>query len=340
MGVLKWFDKNEYKSLAEVLGVIKKELEALQPQDSSDITWSKSSNGISASLKNGSIGASDNTSSDEDDTADDDVAEYVGYFKIVSTKVSDENATIPQYKIRVVDGASYDAEKGTSDPSLYWYDGTQYQVKMWESGIVTSNFDIYVKHTIFGTGGIFIVNRTAEGTTENLKNNFIETYLAIGSVTYNATSGSVSILQRFEGINAPNFNLYPLSEYTKSSFGIRVDAAQDGTDAETGKANYKLTAYVNAGTVKINSQTYTIEETELTETSGELKLYLKVDASGDSTVITVENLENQPDDSDLVTHVYIGSVTLDSDPSNVKISQALTTDPVQMFLYQPCATGE
>ena len=51
MGMLKWFNKQKYSGLGEVLSSIRQELESLQPSDSSDIVWSKSANGMSAKFR-------------------------------------------------------------------------------------------------------------------------------------------------------------------------------------------------------------------------------------------------------------------------------------------------
>ena len=65
MGLLKWFNKERYSSLGDALGCIKKELEALQPQDSADVSWNRSANGISANIRKLSGGSEANNLTDD-----------------------------------------------------------------------------------------------------------------------------------------------------------------------------------------------------------------------------------------------------------------------------------
>lgn len=82
MGLLKWFNKSTYSGLGEALGAIRKELQALQPVDSADITWNKTSEGIQAVIRDKAT-ASSSTQSTEDSTGNPITSEYTGYFKIV-----------------------------------------------------------------------------------------------------------------------------------------------------------------------------------------------------------------------------------------------------------------
>lgn len=84
MGKLRYFNKSEYNGLGDLLADIRKELEALQPNDSADIVWSKSANGISAKLKKFSAG-SETGESNEDDTVQEGSTEYTGDFAVTKT---------------------------------------------------------------------------------------------------------------------------------------------------------------------------------------------------------------------------------------------------------------
>ena len=99
MGKLRYFNKSKYNGLGDLLSDIKKELEALQPQDSADITWSLSSQGISAKLKKFSARSETTTESNEENVIQTKSDGYNGFFalsvgstnkdgKIISVNVS------------------------------------------------------------------------------------------------------------------------------------------------------------------------------------------------------------------------------------------------------------
>lgn len=50
MGKLQYFNKSSYNSLSEALGDIRKELQALQPENSKSAVWSRSAHGMSVNL--------------------------------------------------------------------------------------------------------------------------------------------------------------------------------------------------------------------------------------------------------------------------------------------------
>ena len=132
MGILKYFNKDEYSNLGDVFGYIKKELQALQVKDSADIVWSKSANGISASLRRNGV---QNETQQESDT-DIQVADtsYNGYFtcKLLDRDENDINNN--QVRVAVCDGETWDEEKETSYKSIAKINGVS---KEFESTIIT-----------------------------------------------------------------------------------------------------------------------------------------------------------------------------------------------------------
>lgn len=83
MGLLKWFNKDNYATLGEVLSVIRKELQALQPKDSSDIVWNLSEDGLSAQLRSSSVGSQGTSEEGEIVYTPTDEDEYNGMFKLL-----------------------------------------------------------------------------------------------------------------------------------------------------------------------------------------------------------------------------------------------------------------
>lgn len=81
MGLLKWFNKQKYSGLGDVLSDIRRELEALQPQDSTDIVWSKSANGVSAKFR-GNTSASEMSEEQEDVVVSAGELQYKGAFAV------------------------------------------------------------------------------------------------------------------------------------------------------------------------------------------------------------------------------------------------------------------
>lgn len=110
MSKLRWFTDTEYESLADVLGVIKKELEALQPQDSADVRWDRGNDGMSASLVTQMVGSEQQNNvevePEPEPTTEVQSSAYNSYFKLVL--VTEQNGENTQYKVAVVDGATYD----------------------------------------------------------------------------------------------------------------------------------------------------------------------------------------------------------------------------------------
>lgn len=116
MGTLRWFNKNKYTSLGDVLGAIKKELEALQPSDSSTVKWDKTSTGISASII-GSTGASADNTSDEETSVRSVPLAYDGYFTIKQLEQTEEDRKNDQIRAIVCDGKTWDDDTQTSSNS-------------------------------------------------------------------------------------------------------------------------------------------------------------------------------------------------------------------------------
>lgn len=56
MAGLRYFNKERYSDLGEALSDIRRELQALQVQDSSTVVWNKSANGMSARVGTGAVG--------------------------------------------------------------------------------------------------------------------------------------------------------------------------------------------------------------------------------------------------------------------------------------------
>lgn len=108
MGLLKWFNKETYGGLGEVLGLVKKELESLQPQDSADIVWSKTHNGMSASIRKVSTG-SQTESGESGYVGSGSGGAYTGFFKVVN-KLNNTYAVIDGHS-----GASGSSICGTTD---------------------------------------------------------------------------------------------------------------------------------------------------------------------------------------------------------------------------------
>lgn len=104
--MLKWFNKQSYITLGAALGDIQKELEALQPSDSSDIVWEKQANGITAKLRSNSkpTGMPVDESLPSNSSKPVSVAgEYSSFFKLVNaSETSDDGTTV--YKVKVMDG--------------------------------------------------------------------------------------------------------------------------------------------------------------------------------------------------------------------------------------------
>lgn len=104
--MLKWFNKQSYITLGAALGAIQKELEALQPSDSSDIVWEKQANGITAKLRSNSkpTGIPVDESLPSNSSKPVSVAgEYSSFFKLVNaSETSDDGTTV--YKVKVMDG--------------------------------------------------------------------------------------------------------------------------------------------------------------------------------------------------------------------------------------------
>jgi hypothetical protein len=103
--MLKHFNKPTYTSLGTALTDIRKELESLQPKDSSDIVWSHTNTGMSASVR---INRSGNGMPTESTTEENTVQTtsdtgYNSYFKIVDMTETVNNTTM--YKFAVKDGA-------------------------------------------------------------------------------------------------------------------------------------------------------------------------------------------------------------------------------------------
>jgi hypothetical protein len=123
---LKHFIKDKYESLGEALLDIRNELQRLQPVDSGSIAWEQTATGMSAHIGDGGMGGSMPTeaSSDEGAASISGVSAYNGYFKIVDMTTTDENG-VTVYKVGVVDGATYNAETGTSGDSVVRVNGHQ-----------------------------------------------------------------------------------------------------------------------------------------------------------------------------------------------------------------------
>lgn len=81
MGLLKWFNKSTYRGLGEVFGDIRKELQALQPVDSADITWNKTSEGIQAIIRDKATTSSSTQSAEDGITTVVDSA-YDGFHQL------------------------------------------------------------------------------------------------------------------------------------------------------------------------------------------------------------------------------------------------------------------
>lgn len=153
MGILKWFNKQKYSGLGEVLSDIRQELKSLQPSDSSDIVWSKSANGMSAKLRG------NNATSTQNELEDSPVqnSAYNGMFAV--SLVGDT--------ITVCDGG--DPDSGTA--GYYYFNGNLRHANS-AVGIQPSVGWLCLKDSMLGQSGSFEIvtmlssKPTGEDTTD------------------------------------------------------------------------------------------------------------------------------------------------------------------------------
>ena len=190
MGKLRYFNKSEYNGLGDLLAAVKKELEALQPQDSADIVWSKSANGISAKLKKFSAG-SETGESNEDDTVQKGSTEYNGYFKLILAE-SESGVTL-----RVVDGATYKDENNLGGASTAKVNSQVFSIEPYVTMIDKSTLVVlkYTAPSSDGTAASLVIDTTL---TELPSDNYINVYWQIGRVLKDA-DGKYSVSQDWIG---------------------------------------------------------------------------------------------------------------------------------------------
>ena len=147
MGLLKWFNKDNYATLGEVLSVIRKELQALQPKDSSDIVWNLSEDGLSAQLRSSNVG--NQGTSEEGETVytpTDTSNEYNGMHKLVLI-TDNSNPEAPIYKVCVCDGATYNPNTQTSGSSRVEVNNVSFDLDAEVFELHEKTAYIYVKFT-------------------------------------------------------------------------------------------------------------------------------------------------------------------------------------------------
>ena len=110
MGMLKWFNKQKYSGLGEVLSSIRQELKSLQPSDSSDIVWSKNANGMIAKFRGNNATATQN----ELEESTSQPSGYNGYFTLKDVSTYNEDGTVKEYRVAVCDGETWNPQTETS----------------------------------------------------------------------------------------------------------------------------------------------------------------------------------------------------------------------------------
>lgn len=75
------------------------------------------------------------------------VAEYNGYFKIIDASTYNDDGTLAEAKIKIVDGATYDEETGTSGKGICKVNNVVFQVGPYQSGVIVSTCTFALKYT-------------------------------------------------------------------------------------------------------------------------------------------------------------------------------------------------
>lgn len=78
--------------------------------------------------------------------------EYNGYFKIIDASERDKDGKITAYKVKVVDGATYDPETGHSGESPAYVNGVLIKFSTWLSETMRSSKYIRI-HIVFKSDG-------------------------------------------------------------------------------------------------------------------------------------------------------------------------------------------
>lgn len=144
------------------------------------------------------------------------VAEYNGYFKIIDASTYNEDGTLAEAKIKIVDGATYDVETGTSGKGICKVNNVVFQVDPYQSGVIVNDSIFALKYTASGKK-VEVVNLADEGENSLPDDTNENCWYQIGRVFI--ASGRVEIQQDHLATSSngiPQLFWYDLCETTEN----------------------------------------------------------------------------------------------------------------------------
>lgn len=142
--------------------------------------------------------------------------EYNGYFKIIDASTYNEDGTLAEAKIKIVDGATYDVETGTSGKGICKVNNVVFQVDPYQSGVIVNDSIFALKYTASGKK-VEVVNLADEGENSLPDDTNENCWYQIGRVFI--ASGQVEIQQDHLATSSngiPQLFWYDLCETTEN----------------------------------------------------------------------------------------------------------------------------
>ena len=151
---LKYFNKSEYTNLNEALSAIRKELLSLCPTDTDDVRWTRALDGAKAYVKKSNGAGGDSGSAPSDDAVSES---YNGYFTIKLRTLEDGTQ-----RIVVCDGATYDAENGTSKESKARVNNAEFLIPYYETDVAPGYIVLQYTPAVFDEDGVETMEESIE----------------------------------------------------------------------------------------------------------------------------------------------------------------------------------
>lgn len=206
-----------------------------------------------------------------------DEEDYNGNFLIVDATERDDDGKVKEYKIRVVDGKSYDADKKTCNDSLCAAERENFKIPLWTSEKITPKHYYVVLQ--------FLWDGLQGKATVRLMENLLRSrpalrYYLIGEIDFNNSDPQeIEIVQTHKS-GIALFPAMPLPQRPFEAVAIFEEPKADGKD----DAIKPREILIKSGSVNIGSTYAAIEKK--TESFREGVFYIDVEAivaeSGDS----------------------------------------------------------